>query len=260
MGEKRITSIDLTQDELSFILTLFNLNEISGFAVPADFDEAAASAAGESLLKRGFGVTTPEGQALDPDVAALITIGAIYSVALGLSIPNGGAAPMRYWFYLTPERAVFHSKPKLGTERFELLESGAHLAEVAGNLLNTKANEIKPGYGNFSVAKSVLAQAEMVKANQGRSAAIEGLKARNLPESFALNVIDETQQLIIVTIRVSETAKGEVRAENITTMLIATGGTGYWLIQEDERDPDSLTVIPVDGVKALEIVAQQVAL
>jgi len=259
MTETQFTAVDLSQDELAFVLTLFNLNEISGFAVPPDFDEAAASAAGDSLLKRGFAVDTPEGQALHPDIAGLVTLGAMYSVALGVSVPKGGSAPNRYWFYLTADRAVFHYTPKLGIERFEAMTSAVEFGEKIAELIDSKGHTVKPGYSAFAVPKAVLAQAEKVKASQGYPAAVESLKDHNLPESFAVNVLDETKQLIIVTIRVHESETGEVKAENTTTMLIVTGATGYWLIQEDETDFDTLNAHPVDGVKALEFVAQQVA-
>jgi hypothetical protein len=259
MADQQFTAIDLSQDELSFVLTLLNLNEISGFAVPSDFDEAATSAAGDSLTARGLAVEADGGQTIHHDIAALVSIGALYNVALGISVQRGGAAPNRYWFYVSPERVVFHSKPRLGVERFELLQNSDDFVKQLAALLETAGNASKPGYGVFMVPKVVLAQAETVRANKGDTASQAMLREQNLPETFAANVLDETKQIICVTIRVTANEQGEVHAETNTNMLIATGN-GYWLLSEDESDIEQLIAQPVDGVMALDFMAQLTAL
>jgi hypothetical protein len=258
MADQHFSSIELSQDELAFILTLFSLNEISGFSVPADFDDTAASAAGDSLMARGLAVDGDGGQTIHPDIAALVTSGALYSVALGLSLQKGSGAPTRYWFYLSPDRVVYHSKPRLGIERFEALPDADTFFATLSDLING-TDGAAPGYGVFAVGKSILAQAEMARANSGDEAAYRALTAQNLPESFAQNVLDERNQIIIVTIRVIESPKTPVRAETDTTMLISTG-SGYWLLREDEADAEQLIAKPVDTAGALDFIAQLAAL
>jgi hypothetical protein len=257
MADQHFSSIELSQDELAFILTLFSLNEISGFAVPADFDDAAASAAGDSLTARGLAVDGDGGQTIHPDIAALVTSGALYSVALGLSLQKGGSAPIRYWFYLSPDHVVYHSKPRLGIERFEALPDSNAFVLALGDLIGV--TNTAPGYGAFAVGKSILAQAESARVNGGDDAAYRALTAQNLPESFARYVLDERNQIIIVMIRVIESPKTPVRAVTDTTMLISTG-SGYWLLREDDADAEQLIAKPVDTAGALDFIAQLAAL
>lgn len=259
MADQHFTAIDLSQDELSFILTVLNLTEISGFSVPSDFDDAAASAAGDSLAARGLAVEHSGGLTVHPDIAALVSIGALYHVALGVSLQPGGGPPSRYWFYLAPERIVFHSKPRLGVERFELVPGSDEFASRLAGLLETGANPSKPGYGVFIVPKRILAQAEKTRTSKGDAEAHAMLRDQNLPETFALNVLDETRQIITVSVRVTAGETGEVRAEKNTNMLIKTGN-GYWLLSEDETDIEQIVAQPVDGVMALDFMAQLVAL
>jgi hypothetical protein len=248
----QLASIDLSQDELAFVLTLHNLTAISGFAIPADFDAAAASAAGDSLIERGLAVQQDGGQRIHPDIAALVTSGALYAVALGLSVQHGGGAPQRSWFYRTPERIVFHTRPRVGVERFEALTDDEAFVTRISALIPVSGGEA-PGFGPVTIPKSVLARAETERTHRGPEAGLEMLRAHSLPDSLARNVLDETHQVILVVIRVIDSGASDIHAETRTHMLIAAE-EGYWLLQENDADPTRLTAQPIDGAAALAFI------
>lgn len=252
----QFTSIDLSQDELAFVLTLHNLTAISGFTVPADFDAAAASAAGDSLIERGLAVQQDGEQRIHPDVAALVTSGALYMAALGLSVQHGGGAPQRSWFYRTPEGIVFHTRPRVGVERFEALTDDEAFATRISALIPVSGGEA-PGFGAVIIPKSVLARAETERLQRGPDAGLEVLRAHSLPDSLARNVLDEAQQVILVVIRVIDSGASGIHAETRTYMLIAADGS-YWLLQEDDADPARLTAQPISGAAALVFITSLV--
>jgi hypothetical protein len=242
-----ISSLDLSQDELAFIMTLYELSGIGDFAVPTDFQQARVSAAGESLMARGLTTSDGNTTVLADDVLRLVTAGASFDVALGISHQLRGK-PERFWCYHQPEQLVLHDRSAPPIEHFELIESTVALSAKLTTLLNATTLGAPEGDA-FFIPKASLARAEQLRAQHGERAAHDLLRTLGYPESFLLHVLDEAHQIVIVCIRLSET-NGTFQTETQTIMLIRAA-QGYWLLEEDIANPDQLSAQPIDANAAL---------
>ncbi len=251
-----ISSVDLSQDELAFIMTLFSLSEIGGFAVPATFDDARAVAAGDSLIARGltsFDANTP---AVAADVVRLVTAGASYSAALGVSQQPNGVIE-RFWCYHQPDQIVLHNRAMPNVEHFELIENLIALSAKLTTLINATTLGTPDGAACF-IPKTTLARTEQTRALNGARAAQDALRELGYPDSFAMNVLDETRQIVVVAIRLEE-LDGHFQAETRTTMLIRAV-QGYWLLEEDAVNPDQLSAQPIDANAAIRHLIESIQL
>ncbi len=251
-----ISSVDLSQDELAFIMTLFSLSEIGGFAVPATFNDARAIAAGDSLIARGLTSFDDSTPVIAADIVRLVTAGASYSVALGISQqPNG--VTERFWCYHQPDQIVLHNRATPNLEHFELIESPIALSAKLTTLINATTLGTPDGAA-FFVPKAVLARTEQTRVLNGTRAAQDALRDLGYPDSFAVNVLDETRQIIVVAIRLQE-FDGQFQAETRTTMLICAA-QGYWLLEEDAVNPDQLSAQPIDANAAIRHLIESIQL
>jgi len=242
-----ISSLDLSQDELAFIMTLYGLSRIGDFAVPTDFQGERVTAAGESLIARGLTASDGNTTVLADDVRRLVTAGVSFNVALGISHQLRGV-PERFWCYHQPEQLVLHDRTAPHLEHFELIESTVALSAKLTTLLN--ATTLGAPEGNaFFIPKAALARAEQLRAQHGERAAHDLLRTLGYPEAFLLHVLDETRQIVIVCIRLRET-DGVFQTETQTTMLIRAA-QGYWLLEEDIANPDQLSAQSIDANAAL---------
>jgi hypothetical protein len=258
MSASQFTEIALSQDELAFVLTLYGLNQISGFTIPTDFDHRNASAAGNALLRRGLAIAEADGFNIHPQVGLLVTSGAYYTTALGFNIYRNGL-PDRLWCYALPDYMVYHSRPKTDTEHFQLVPNVAALLSFLASRFDLNRPE-KPAESAFSTSKALLARADTVRNSAGEMASQQVLVGQGLPVSFARHVLNEAQQVTMVNIRVLEGRETKtVRAETITTMIILAEA-GYWLLQEDPTDPEHLIVTPVNSALLSERIAVMLSL
>lgn len=254
-----IQAVDLTQDELAFVMTLYGLEEIGGFRVPADFDTSRAAQAGAALMERGFtrvddSASATMSAALHTDLANLIQGAAGYSVAVGVSHLVGNA-PERFWCYVTPNHElILHTRPQNDIERFELVPDSLALKARLNQLLNAHSSEA-PGDFTFFVPKQALSEAEQFRSQQGLAAAQNYLNSLGFPSTFANVVLDEHRQIILVTLTLKESDEG-FESQSSTAMLIRAD-TGFWLMEEDEINPDQLVVNPVDGGVAISFLVSQ---
>lgn len=242
-----LQQIDLTHDELAFILTLFGLSTIGDYSVPPDFDEGRALAAGNSLIGRGLTVLTDEAPAVHPDVVALITSSVTYAVALGLN-PPPNTHTGRVWYYIRPDRIICQRRIDAHTERFEVIADLAGLAADLQHILITAAGT--PGEGMFNVHKGLLSQAEAACKVLGVTVAHQLLADAGIPPTFAEHVFDPAQQIICVLIRLFQDTDGAYQTAQDTIMLIGAG-QGYWLLEEDPTNPERLTAQPYDSAGAV---------
>jgi hypothetical protein len=242
-----ISSLDLSQDELAFIMTLYGLSRIGDFAVPTDFQGERVTAAGESLIARGLTASDGNATVLADDVRRLVTAGVSFNVALGISHRLRGV-PERFWCYHQPEQLVLHDRTAPHLEHFELIESTVALSAKLTTLLNATTLGAPEGDA-FFIPKAALSRAERLRAQDGERAAHDLLRTLGYPETFLLYVLDETRQIVIVCIRLRET-DGVFQAETQTTMLIRAA-QGYWLLEEDIANADQLSAQPIDANAAL---------
>lgn len=242
-----ISSVDLSQDELAFIMTLYGVSEIGDFAIPTGFDEQRAAAAAASLTERGLTTLAGNMPVLIGDVTRLVTAGVTFDIALGISQQPHGVLE-RFWCYRCPDQLVLHNRSTSGFEHFELIEGPAALSAKLTALLNVTALSAPEGRA-FFVPKAALARAEQLRAQVGDYAAHDLLRSLGYPESFLLHVLDETRQIVTVCISLHET-NGSFQAETHTLMLIRAA-QGCWLLEEDIANPDQLAAQPVDAAAAL---------
>ncbi|MCS6871875.1 MAG: hypothetical protein RML95_12945 [Anaerolineae bacterium] len=242
-----INSVELTQNELAFIMTLYGLGDIGGFAIQSNFDESRAAAAGDSLLARGL--TTPKDNkpVLLADVARMVTAGVSFEVALGISQQPHGV-PERVWLYYQPDQLVLHDRSTPSHEHFEFVENTVALSAKLTAWLNATTLGAPEGTA-FFIPKATLARAEQLRAQDGDYAAHDLLRTLGYPESFLRHVLDERCQVIVVRIRLLE-ANRVFETENQTLMLIRAT-RGYWLLEEDVANADQLAAQPVDANTAL---------
>jgi hypothetical protein len=253
MGNERFSHVELSEDELSFVLTLYNLNEISGFTIPATFDEAVSVMAGGSLLGRDFAVFTAGGQTIHPEIGALVTAGATYQRALGIRAMRHGTTE-HIWVYLNDGQFVLFHSPRLNIKSFQRLSDVGEVLAKLQSLLNIASTNI-PGNlpAAFSVSKGVLGQAEAILQREGQTASAAYLAGFGYPQGFIEHVMDEAKQLIIVNINLSEAAR-PIRAEVITHMVIEGVPTG-WHLEEDPTNAEVLHIQPIDGAGILHLMA-----
>ncbi|GAB4547723.1 MAG: hypothetical protein OHK0023_09600 [Anaerolineae bacterium] len=254
-----IQAVDLRQDELAFVMTLYGLEEIGGFRVPADFDANRAAQAGATLVERGYtraedASAITASSVLSADLATLIQGAAGYSVAVGVSRLVGNA-PDRFWCYVTPNHElILQTRPQNDIERFELIPDTLTLKTRLSQMLNAYSDEM-PGDFTFFAPKQSLSQAERLRAHQGLAAAQNYLGSTGFPATFADVVLDEQRQIILVTLALKETEDG-FESQSHTAMLIRANN-GFWLMEEDEINPDQLAVSPVDSATAVGFIVAQ---
>lgn len=243
-----LQQIDLTHDELAFILTLFGLSTVGDYHVPPDFDEGRALAAGNSLIGRGLTVLTDEAPAVHPDVVALITSSVTYSVALGLNLPPNAQAG-RVWYYIRPERIICQRRIDAHMEHFEVIPNAVGLAADLQQTLIAAAGT--PGELPFSVPKALLSEAEAIYVAYSPADGHRLLISAGLPATFAENVFDPLHQIIAVLIRLSQADDGAYQTSQNTIMLIEAG-QGFWLLEEDPTNPEWLRARPLDSFGTIE--------
>ncbi|PJF36108.1 MAG: hypothetical protein CUN49_07090 [Candidatus Thermofonsia Clade 1 bacterium] len=251
-----ISSVDLGQDELAFVMRLYGLTEVGGFAIPTDFDERRAAAAADSLMARGLAKLEDNSPVFIADLVRLVTAGVTFSVALGISHQPRGT-PERFWCYHQPEQLVLHDRSASNVERFELIESNVALSARLTTLLNATTLGAPEGAA-FFIPKAVLARAEQLRAQAGDRAAHDLLRTLGYPESFLLYVLDERHQIVVVCIRLHE-QNGTFQAETQTIMLIRAA-QGYWLLEEDLANANQLAAQPIDANNALRHLIDLLAL
>lgn len=237
-----ISSVDLSQDELAFIMMIYGLSEIGGFAIPTDFDPQRAAAAAQSLIERGLTQLEDNTPVLLADVARLVTAGVTFDVAVGVSQQLRGI-PQRFWCYSQPDQLVLHDRSAPNFEHLELIESPVALSAKLTTLLNATTLGAPEGEA-FFIPKAALARAEQMRAQEGDRAAHDLLRTLGYPESFLLYVLDETRQVVIVRICLHK-SEDDFQSEMQTTMLIRAA-QGYWLLEEDAVNPDQLAAQPID--------------
>lgn len=242
-----ISSLDLSQDELAFIMALYGLTQIGDFAVPTDFQQACATAS-ESLSARGLTRSDNGTIVLVDDVTRLVTAGVTFDVALGISHQQRGVLE-RFWCYHQPDQLVLHDRSAPNVEHFELIDSTVALSAKLTTLLNATTLGAPEGSA-FFIPKATLARAEQMRAQHGERAAHDLLRSSDYPETFLLNVLDETRQIVVVCIRLRE-IDGAFQTETQTIMLIRAT-QGYWLLEEDIPNPDQLAAQPIDANAALQ--------
>lgn len=237
-------TIELSDDELAFLMTLFGLGEIGGFHVPPGFDRARALAAGDSLIGHGLTVISGDSPAIHPDVIALVMSAVTYTVALGLNTLSGQA-----WYYLRPDRVVCQRRvqgdPQRGNlQRFEVLDGLQSLSAALGNAL--QADEGTPADSPFWVPKALIAAAEDACLRETRTTGVQMLMAAGLPANFAQNIFEEPQQVMCVVIRLLQDTDGAYQSA-LHAMMLIRAERGYWVLEEDTQNAERLIAHPFDS-------------
>jgi hypothetical protein len=221
--------LDFSVEELGFLLRALNIPGLAGFQIPMEFDEKTASIAGRSLLARGVATLTSEGiYLIEEKLAAIVASGAIFSTMLYIVCESKDKELRKYWFYLTPNLTILHSKPQSGIERFQTVPDGMSFLLLLTGVIGHRV-DVAPLHNDYVlVSRTLIEKALDLKQNNEIDMAYQMIVEDVGNEDFALAVIDPLNR---IGFSIAKPGLGHIQAG----MILETE-RGYWMVNQDQTN------------------------
>lgn len=217
--------LDFSTEELAFLLKALGIPRLPGFQFPTEFDEKTASVAGRSLLARGFAAISGERVYLiDERLAAVVAAGAAFSTLLYILCEPNDKAPQKYWFYLSQDLTVLHSKPQPGIERLQTIPDGMSFLLLLASIMGLKVDSPPVDADSLVVDQVLVEKVRDLKQNKGDNAAYQMLVDNVYNEDFALAVVTPVYR---IGFSIAKPSKTDIQAG-----MILESVQGYWLVNQ----------------------------